>query len=110
MTWTDRKRTIVTRTGETLTRSLFLQTPVGEPSERLVVVTMSLGSWLETDSKPISFETATFETDQTQEPVWFVTVAERYRTAREAVDGHNRWCQMLDQPRQINSNQEEDSE
>jgi hypothetical protein len=110
VTWTERKRTIVTRTEQTLTRSLFLQTPVGEPSERLVVVTISLGSWLETDSSPISFETAIFETDETQQPVWFVTVAERYRTAREAFDGHNRWCQMLDQPRQINRKQQEDSE
>ena len=93
------RRTYTLSTGRTMTRSLYLQTPVGEPSERLVVLTVSFGAWLETDDLPIGFETHIFETDQSQEPRKFVRVVERYRTAAEAVDGHNRWCQLLSEPR-----------
>lgn len=91
--------TVTLRDGRILTRSLFLQTPVGEPSERLVVQTVSFGSWLETSDLPLYFETAIFETDESQEPTRFVRIVERYFTAADAADGHNRWCQMLDEPR-----------
>lgn len=103
-------KTVTLRDGRTLTRSLFLQTAVGEPSERLVVQTVSFGSWLETTDLPLYFETATFETDESQKPIRFVRIVERYRTAPDAVDGHNRWCQMLDQPRRPALDDEEDSE
>lgn len=91
--------TVTLRDGRTLTRSLFLQTAVGEPSERLVVQTVSFGSWMETTDLPLYFETSTFETDESQQPRAFIRVVERYRTAAEAVDGHNRWCQLLSEPR-----------
>lgn len=110
MSMLDRTKIVTLRDGRTLTRSLFLQTAVGEPSERLVVLTVSFGSWLENDSAPLYFESATFETDESQEPRGFIRVVERYRSAPDAVDGHNRWCQMLDQPRRPALDDEEDSE
>ena len=85
--------------GRIMTRFLYLQTPVGEPSERLVVLSLSFGSWMETDDRAIVFETHVFETDESQEPRKFVRVVERYRTGADAVDGHNRWCQLLSEPR-----------
>lgn len=99
MSMLDRTKIVTLRDGRTLTRSLFLKTAVGEPSERLVVLTVSFGSWLENDSAPLYFESATFETDESQEPRKFVRVVERYRIASDAVDGHNRWCQLLSEPR-----------
>lgn len=108
MSMLDRTKIVTLRDGRTLTRSLFLQTAVGEPSERLVVLTVSFGSWLETNDLPLYFETATFETDESQEPRGFIRVVERYRSAPDAVDGHNRWCQMLDKPRRFDLDDDED--
>jgi hypothetical protein len=98
----ERAKTVETRDGRVLTRSMFLQNAVGEPSERLVVMTMSFGGWLETKDEPLYFETSVFDTDHTQQPRAFVRVVERYQTAAEAFDGHNRWCILLDQPRPAN--------
>lgn len=108
MTAYPTERTMTCRDGRILTRSLFLQTPVGEPSERLVVQTLSFGSWMENDNKAICFETATFETDESQEPRAFIRVVERYQTAADAVDGHNRWCQLLSEPRRPALDDEEE--
>ena len=99
MSLLQRTQVVQTKDGRTLTRSMFLQNAVGEPSERLVVMTISYGGWLETLDEPLYFETSVFETDHTQQPRAFVRVVERYRTAAEAFDGHNRWCQLLNQPR-----------
>jgi hypothetical protein len=85
--------------GQTLTRSMFLQTPVGEPSERVVLVTISYGGWLETDDVPLYFESSVYSTDHSQTPRSFIRVLERYKTHAEAQDGHIRWCQTIDQPR-----------
>lgn len=92
-------RTYIAKDGREIDRKLYLQNAVGEPSERLVVMTLSYGGMRHGEDEPFCYETRIYETDETQQPIQFTRIVERYGAAKEAFDGHNRWCQMLDEPR-----------